>query len=165
MLCTENSLSARTQQCKPGSLAVFHTATVTGSQSTWVIYSLLATQTQAWCFPNNMKTQISPHRTRYKIGKIFLEHWWRTPDTSKGLKAISSDHPLKILLLLLAWHSNFPFSHCFHITLPFSSAIPPFHLLEIPTTVFQTALTMFLFLIRLNTNSFSNNASFPGKLM
>lgn len=28
-----SSLGARTQQCKPGSLAIFHTATVTGSQN------------------------------------------------------------------------------------------------------------------------------------
>lgn len=70
-----SSLSARTQQCKPGSLAIFHTATVTGSQNTWVIYSVLAAQSQAWCFPNNVKTQISPYRTQSKIGKILLKQW------------------------------------------------------------------------------------------
>lgn len=70
-----HSLSTHRQQCKPDRLAIFHTATVTGSQNTWVIYSLLAAQSQAWCFPNNMKTLISPYRTKSKIEKILLEQW------------------------------------------------------------------------------------------
>lgn len=111
----QRALSTHTRQCKPDRLAIFHTATVTGSQNTWVIYSLLAAQSQAGCFPNSMKTLISPYRAQSKIGKILLEQWYGTPDTSKGLKAISRNHLLKILLLLQSWHSNFTFSHCLHI--------------------------------------------------
>lgn len=70
-----HSLRTHTQQSKPDRLAIFHTATVTGSQNTWVIYSLLAAQSQAGCFPNNMKTLISPYRTQSKIGEILLEQW------------------------------------------------------------------------------------------
>lgn len=43
-------------------LPFFHAATVTRSQNTWVIYSLLAAQSQAWCFPNNT-TPTPPCRT------------------------------------------------------------------------------------------------------
>lgn len=70
-----HSLRTHTARSTPDRLAIFHTATVTGSQNTWVIYSLLAAQSQPGCFPNNMKTLISPFRTQSKIGKILLEQW------------------------------------------------------------------------------------------
>lgn len=137
--CFVDTQHTHTEHCKPDRLAIFHTATVTGSQNTWVICSLLAAQSQAGCFPNNVETLISPYRAHSKTGKILLEWWEGTPDTTKRLKAISRNHPPKILLLLQSWHSNFTFSHCLHITSPVSTAIYPFYLVQISTTLFQRA--------------------------
>lgn len=50
VLCTQAQAHSSASQAV---LPFFHTATVTGSENTLVICSLLAAQSQAWCFPNN----------------------------------------------------------------------------------------------------------------